>query len=78
MTSSSWVDGAAGSLFDADNLPYGVFVRSASPGDPDEPPRVGVRIGSSVVDVAPKLGYALETQTRPIYAFVPDLTTVVH
>jgi aminopeptidase N len=32
----------------------------------------------SVVDVAPKLGYALETQTRPIYAFVPDLTTVVH
>jgi aminopeptidase N len=32
----------------------------------------------SVVDVAPQLGYALETQTRPIYAFVPDLTTVVH
>jgi aminopeptidase N len=32
----------------------------------------------SVVDVAPKLGYALETQTRPIYAFAPDLTTVVH
>ncbi|HET7445911.1 MAG TPA: M1 family metallopeptidase [Solirubrobacterales bacterium] len=32
----------------------------------------------SVVDLAPKLGYALETQTRPIYAFVPDLTTVVH
>jgi aminopeptidase N len=32
----------------------------------------------SVVDVAPRLGYALETQTRPIYAFVPDLTTVVH
>jgi aminopeptidase N len=32
----------------------------------------------SVVDVAPNLGYALETQTRPIYAFVPDLTTVVH
>ncbi|MBA3866797.1 MAG: M1 family metallopeptidase [Solirubrobacterales bacterium] len=32
----------------------------------------------SVVDNAPKLGYALETQTRPIYAFAPDLTTVVH
>ncbi len=31
----------------------------------------------SVVDVA-GLEYALETQTRPIYAFVPDLTTVVH
>ncbi len=32
----------------------------------------------SVVDYAPPLGYALETQSRPIYAFVPDLTTVVH
>jgi aminopeptidase N len=32
----------------------------------------------SVVDYAPALGYALETQSRPIYAFVPDLTTVVH
>jgi aminopeptidase N len=31
----------------------------------------------SVVDVA-HLEYALETQTRPIYAFVPDRTTVVH
>ncbi len=32
----------------------------------------------SVVDVEPSLGYALETQTRPIYAFAPDLSTVVH
>lgn len=31
----------------------------------------------SVVDRVP-LEYALETQSRPIYAFVPDLTTVVH
>jgi aminopeptidase N len=31
----------------------------------------------SMVDVA-GFAYALETQTRPIYAFVPDLTTVVH
>jgi aminopeptidase N len=31
----------------------------------------------SIVDVA-SFAYALETQTRPIYAFVPDLTTVVH
>jgi aminopeptidase N len=31
----------------------------------------------SVVDVA-KLEYALETQTRPIYAFAPDRTTLVH
>jgi aminopeptidase N len=32
----------------------------------------------SIVDYAPALGYALETQSRPIYAFRPDLTTVVH
>jgi aminopeptidase N len=32
----------------------------------------------SVVDFAPGVGYALETQSRPIYLFVPDLTTVVH
>jgi aminopeptidase N len=32
----------------------------------------------SIVESAPELGYALETQSRPIYAFVPDLTTVVH
>ncbi|HVV91278.1 MAG TPA: M1 family metallopeptidase [Solirubrobacterales bacterium] len=31
----------------------------------------------SVVDVA-RLGYALETQSRPIYAGAPDRTTVVH
>jgi aminopeptidase N len=32
----------------------------------------------SLVDHAPELGYALETQSRPIYAFVPDITTLVH
>jgi aminopeptidase N len=32
----------------------------------------------SLVDYAPSLGYALESQSRPIYAYVPDLTTVVH
>lgn len=32
----------------------------------------------SVVDYAPKVGYALENQTRPFYPYVPDLTTVVH
>jgi fumarylacetoacetase len=44
---STWVDGAAGSLFDVDNLPYGVFSR------PGEDPRVGVRIGERVLDLAP-------------------------
>jgi len=32
----------------------------------------------SIVDFAPGLGYALESQSRPIYAFVPDVTTLVH
>jgi len=32
----------------------------------------------SIVDFAPGLGYALETQSRPIYPYVPDVTTVVH
>jgi len=32
----------------------------------------------SIVDYAPDLGYALETQTRPIYAFAPDVATVAH
>ena len=44
---TTWVEGAAGSLFDVDNLPYGVFSRAG-----DEP-RVGVRIGDHVLDLAP-------------------------
>jgi fumarylacetoacetase len=44
---STWVDGAAGSLHDVNNLPYGVFSRAG-----DEP-RVGARIGDYVVDLAP-------------------------
>jgi fumarylacetoacetase len=44
---SSWVDGAAGSSYDADNLPYGVFAREG------EEPRVGARIGDFILDLAP-------------------------
>ena len=44
---TTWVEGAAGSLFDIDNLPYGVFSRAG------HPPRVCVRIGDHVVDLAP-------------------------
>jgi fumarylacetoacetase len=44
---SSWVEGAAGSTYDVDNLPYGVFSTD------DERPRVGVRIGDRVLDVSP-------------------------
>ncbi len=45
---SCWVQGAAGSTYDVDNLPYGVF--STAEGDA---PRVGVRIGDFVLDAAP-------------------------
>jgi fumarylacetoacetase len=44
---TSWVEGASGSLYDVDNLPYGVFSHD------DEEPRVGVRIGDLVLDLAP-------------------------
>ncbi len=43
---TSWVDGAAGSAYDSDNLPYAVFSRRG------EQPRVGARIGDLVLDVA--------------------------
>ena len=44
---TSWVEGAAGSAYDVDNLPYGVFSVD------DDAPRVGVRIGDQVLDIAP-------------------------
>ncbi|MEU0119262.1 M1 family metallopeptidase [Streptomyces bobili] len=36
------------------------------------------RAAGSVVDHAPNVGYALETQTRPVYDRAPDLSTLVH
>jgi fumarylacetoacetase len=47
---SSWVEGAAGSAYDADNLPYGIF----SVGEAE--PRVGTRIGNHVLDLTAVLG----------------------
>ncbi len=47
MSTQTWVEGADGSLHDVDNLPYGVFSHG------DEGPRVGVRIGDLVLDLAP-------------------------
>ncbi|MCF8589007.1 fumarylacetoacetase [Gordonia liuliyuniae] len=46
----------ADSLFGLDNLPYGVF------STPDAGPRVGVRVGDSVVDLAKMLGDAAFAQ----------------
>ncbi|MFI0234769.1 M1 family metallopeptidase [Streptomyces sp. NPDC017086] len=36
------------------------------------------RAAGSIVDHAPDAGYALETQTRPLYDSAPDLATLVH
>ncbi|ARP73624.1 metallopeptidase [Streptomyces pluripotens] len=36
------------------------------------------RAAGAVVDHAPGVGYALETQTRPVYDSAPDLSTLVH
>ncbi|MGI5142089.1 M1 family metallopeptidase [Streptomyces sp. CA-106110] len=36
------------------------------------------RAAGAIVDRAPKVGYALETQTRPVYDRAPDLSTLVH
>ena len=36
------------------------------------------RAAGSIVDHAPDVGYALETQTRPVYDSAPDLSTLVH
>ncbi|WP_067435186.1 fumarylacetoacetase [Nocardioides jensenii] len=44
---TTWVPGAAGSAYDVDNLPYGVFVGTG------EEPRIGARIGDHVLDLAP-------------------------
>ena len=55
----SWVPGAAGSLYDSDNLPFGVISR------PDAPPRVAVRIGDYALDVAPIAAFAAEPADAP-------------
>ena len=46
-TSDCWVEGAAGSGFDVDHLPFGVFITG------EDAPRVGARIGDFVLDLAP-------------------------
>jgi fumarylacetoacetase len=67
---SSWVEGAAGSPYDVDNLPYGVFSTAA-----DAAPRVGVRIGDSVLDVAP-LAVAQQPELAAAFAS-PSLNAIM-
>jgi aminopeptidase N len=40
--------------------------------------RYPYRAAGSIVDRAPQVGYALETQTRPVYDRAPELSTLVH
>ncbi|MFC8427260.1 M1 family metallopeptidase [Streptomyces sp. NPDC057253] len=40
--------------------------------------RYPFRAAGSIVDHAPNVGYALETQSRPVYDSAPDLSTLVH
>ncbi|WP_432189201.1 M1 family metallopeptidase [Streptomyces sp. Tue6028] len=40
--------------------------------------RYPFRAAGAIVDRAPQVGYALETQTRPVYDSAPDLGTLVH
>ena len=69
QTAKTWVEGAAGSLYDIDNLPYGVFSHDG------EPPRVGVRIGDFVVDLAP---VAAGDMLEVAHVFeAPDLTPLM-
>ncbi len=71
----SWVPGAAGSMFDVDNLPYGVFVHGGAD------PRVGVRIGEQVLDVAavapPSYAAWLGGSLDPLLAAGPSAWSLV-
>ncbi|WGX98412.1 fumarylacetoacetase [Nocardioides sp. L-11A] len=60
----TWVPGAAGSLYDVDNLPYAVVTTTSS----DGPGRIGVRIGDLVLD----LGAAART-LRPEWSSLLDV-----
>ncbi|RNL63128.1 fumarylacetoacetase [Nocardioides marmoriginsengisoli] len=60
----SWVTGAAGSLFDLDNLPYGVFSYAG------QEPRVGVRIGDFVMDASAVAAYGGDPGDGPHLAEV--------
>jgi fumarylacetoacetase len=62
----SWVEGAAGSLYDIDNLPYGAFSVGI-----EDAVRLGVRIGDSVLD----LGHASRA-LRPEWAPLLDASVL--
>ncbi|WP_436699463.1 fumarylacetoacetase [Nocardioides sp. BYT-33-1] len=60
----TWVPGAAGSLYDVDNLPYAVVTTTSS----DGPGRIGVRIGDLVLDLG-----AAARSLRPEWSSLLDV-----
>ena len=62
----TWVDGAAGSLYDVDNLPYAVIAGGDTTG-----PRVGVRIGDQVLDLG-----AAARDLQPAWAPLLDVAAL--
>ncbi|UYM03534.1 fumarylacetoacetase [Solicola gregarius] len=67
---TTWVPGAAGSLYDTDNLPYGVVSRGG------EAPRVAVRIGEYALDVAPVAALGGDPGDGPHLAAAWDAPTL--
>jgi fumarylacetoacetase len=61
---ATWVAGAAGSSYDLDNLPYGVFSHAGAA------PRVGVRIGDFVMDAGAVAAYGGDPGDGPHLAEV--------
>lgn len=59
MSTRTWVEGATGSPYDVDNLPYAVFATGP------EPARVGTRIGDHVLDLA-AAARATRTDVAPL------------
>jgi fumarylacetoacetase len=59
---TTWVEGASGSLYDIDHLPYGAFSVGT------EPVRIGVRIGDAVLDLG-----AAARALRPEWAPLLDV-----
>ena len=69
QTAETWVEGAAGSLYDIDNLPFAACSHDG------EPPRVGVRIGDFVLDLAPVAAGDMLEVAHVLEA--PDLTPLM-
>ena len=68
------------------STPGGARVEAPAAGDPGDPPPVRPTVSGrypfsqvgAIVEHAPEIGYALETQTRPIYDTAPNARLIAH